>query len=120
MTSSKVKTHVVLMAIALTGTGFWVLYRPWLDVLWSYPVAGLCISAAFGAVRQRPWAAGVTYIASFMVVGGWVLTIVLYHGADGLTRPFGLALQGGFLYVGCTSILQQLTGENVLAPQTAK
>ncbi|MEX2271678.1 MAG: cellulose synthase family protein [Vicinamibacterales bacterium] len=47
---------------------------------------------------------------------------VLYALANGIyaTLPFLMLFQGGFLYMGCTSIVQQLASENILAPQTAK
>jgi hypothetical protein len=47
---------------------------------------------------------------------------VFYALANGIygTLPFLMLFQAGFLYVGCTSIVQQLAGENALAPQTAK
>jgi hypothetical protein len=47
---------------------------------------------------------------------------VLYALANGIyaTLPFLMLFQAGYLYMGCTSIMQQLASDGVLAPQTAK
>lgn len=47
---------------------------------------------------------------------------VLYALANGIygTLPFLMLFQAGFLYTGGTSLIQQLAGDNVLAPQTVK
>jgi cellulose synthase/poly-beta-1,6-N-acetylglucosamine synthase-like glycosyltransferase len=47
---------------------------------------------------------------------------VLYALANGIygTVPFLMLFQCGFLYVGLTSLVQQLANQGILAPQTAK
>ena len=57
-----------------------------------------------------------------LTLGLYFTGTVLYALANGIygTLPFLMLFQAGFLYVGCTSIMQQLANDGVLAPQTAK
>ena len=57
-----------------------------------------------------------------LTLGLYFTGTVFYALANGIygTLPFLMLFQGGFLYVGCTSIMQQLANDGVLAPQTAK
>src|SRR5688572_18212948 len=52
-----------------------------------------------------------------VALGVYFTGTVLYALANGIygTVPFLMLFQGGFLYTGCTSILQQLAGETYLA-----
>jgi len=57
-----------------------------------------------------------------VTLGLYFTGTVFYALANGIygTVPFLMLFQGGFLYVGCTSLMQQLANDGVLAPQTAK
>jgi cellulose synthase/poly-beta-1,6-N-acetylglucosamine synthase-like glycosyltransferase len=57
-----------------------------------------------------------------LTLGLYFTGTVFYALANGIygTLPFLVLFQAGFLYVGCTSIVQQLASDGVLAPQTAK
>jgi cellulose synthase/poly-beta-1,6-N-acetylglucosamine synthase-like glycosyltransferase len=55
-----------------------------------------------------------------ITLGLYFTGTVLYALANGIygTVPFLMLFQVGFLYTGCTSVVQQLASENLLAPQT--
>ncbi|HUF22545.1 MAG TPA: cellulose synthase family protein [Vicinamibacterales bacterium] len=57
-----------------------------------------------------------------VTLGLYFTGTVFYALANGIygTVPFLMLFQAGFLYVGCTSLMQQLANDGVLAPQTAK